>query len=70
MNLGSYYLVGVPAAILFAFVMHIGGKVIFPHYMSYVSAPRTFLKCKLCFRFLKNDLSSPNRASGWGLCVH
>jgi len=26
-NLGSYYLVGIPAAIVFAFVLHIGGKV-------------------------------------------
>ncbi|KAL3002354.1 hypothetical protein AAZX31_08G049500 [Glycine max] len=25
-NLGSYYLVGIPSAILFAFVLHIGGK--------------------------------------------
>ncbi|KAK7291389.1 hypothetical protein RIF29_06490 [Crotalaria pallida] len=25
-NLGSYYLVGIPAAIVFAFVLHIGGK--------------------------------------------
>ncbi|KAJ1437823.1 Multi antimicrobial extrusion protein [Sesbania bispinosa] len=25
-NLGSYYLVGIPSAIFFAFVMHIGGK--------------------------------------------
>ncbi|KAJ4838978.1 Protein DETOXIFICATION 16 [Turnera subulata] len=25
-NLGSYYLVGIPCAILFAFVLHIGGK--------------------------------------------
>ena len=26
-NLGSYYLVGIPSAILFAFVLDIGGKV-------------------------------------------
>lgn len=26
-NLGAYYLVGIPAAILLAFVLHIGGKV-------------------------------------------
>ncbi|OIW03606.1 hypothetical protein TanjilG_06115 [Lupinus angustifolius] len=25
-NLGSYYLVGIPAAVVFAFVLHIGGK--------------------------------------------
>ncbi|PON31482.1 Multi antimicrobial extrusion protein [Parasponia andersonii] len=25
-NLGSYYLVGIPSAVLFAFVLHIGGK--------------------------------------------
>jgi len=26
-NLGSYYLVGIPSAIVLAFVLHIGGKV-------------------------------------------
>lgn len=26
-NLGSYYLVGIPLAIVFSFVIHIGGKV-------------------------------------------
>lgn len=26
-NLGSYYLVGIPSAVLMAFVLHIGGKV-------------------------------------------
>lgn len=26
-NLGAYYVVGIPSAILFAFVLHIGGKV-------------------------------------------
>lgn len=26
-NLGSYYLVGIPTAVLLAFVFHIGGKV-------------------------------------------
>lgn len=26
-NLGSYYLVGIPAAVVLAFVLHIGGKV-------------------------------------------
>lgn len=25
-NLGSYYIVGIPAAVLIAFVLHIGGK--------------------------------------------
>lgn len=28
-NLGSYYLIGIQSAILFAFVFHIGGKVRF-----------------------------------------
>jgi Na+-driven multidrug efflux pump len=27
-NLGAYYLMGIPTAILLAFVYHIGGKVI------------------------------------------
>lgn len=26
-NLGSYYLIGIPCAVVFAFVLHIGGKV-------------------------------------------
>jgi len=26
-NLGSYYLVGIPAAVVLAFVLHVGGKV-------------------------------------------
>lgn len=29
-NLGSYYIVGIPCAVLFAFVLHIGGKVFVP----------------------------------------
>jgi Na+-driven multidrug efflux pump len=28
-NLGAYYVVGIPSAILFAFVFHIGGMVSF-----------------------------------------
>ena len=28
MNLGSYYLVGIPLAVVLAFVLHVGGKVI------------------------------------------
>lgn len=31
-NLGSYYIVGIPSALLFAFVLHVGGKV--SHYFS------------------------------------
>jgi Na+-driven multidrug efflux pump len=27
-NLGAYYLIGVPAAFCFAFVYHLGGKVV------------------------------------------
>ena len=27
-NLGSYYLIGIPLAAIFAFVFHIGGKVV------------------------------------------
>ena len=26
-NLGSYYIVGIPSAVLLAFVLHVGGKV-------------------------------------------
>lgn len=26
-NLGSYYIVGIPSAVLLAFVLHIGGRV-------------------------------------------
>lgn len=28
-NLGSYYIVGIPCAVLFAFVLNIGGKVLY-----------------------------------------
>jgi Na+-driven multidrug efflux pump len=28
-NLGAYYVVGIPSAILFAFIFHIGGMVSF-----------------------------------------
>jgi hypothetical protein len=27
-NLGSYYIVGIPSAVVLAFALHIGGKVI------------------------------------------
>lgn len=39
-NLGSYYLAGIPAAILLAFVLHIGGKVkLFTQISPIISSP-------------------------------
>ncbi|KAB1220004.1 MATE efflux family protein 7 [Morella rubra] len=42
-NLGSYYLVGIPAAILLAFVLHIGGKVIISGHLSHSSKLKEIL---------------------------
>lgn len=33
-NLGAYYVVGIPSAILFAFVLHAGGQVIFVFFVN------------------------------------
>lgn len=62
MNLGSYYIVGIPSAIVFAFVFHIGGKVfsssclVIMLYLHFDVENMIFLKYS----------SFVNRVSGWG----
>lgn len=74
-NLGSYYLVGIPIAVLFAFVFHTGGKVSFSlsvtcsYYSLVLQNFRRFIPISywLC---ITKDFSYICRAFGWVSFVH
>lgn len=54
-NLGSYYFVGIPRAVLMAFVLHIGGKVTVTTYcLRYPSVHITFLHYFNVMKILSN----------------
>lgn len=50
MNLGAYYVVGIPCAIIFAFVFHIGGMV--GIFVANSDCWRQYLLLNLCFLFV------------------
>lgn len=71
-NLGSYYLVGIPSAVVLAFVLHIGGKV---NRSSSFCTITLILMCDDQFYIaiawsLFSILIASCRDSGWGSFVH
>lgn len=51
-NLGAYYMIGLPAAIFLAFVLHVGGKV----YILYQFLDYLFINIFFCKKFFLKKL--------------
>jgi len=42
-NLGAYYVVGIPIAVILAFVLHVGGKVSYPSLLDFKILNSSFI---------------------------